>query len=233
MAEPGKLKKRAKKPRKPDSRTVHTRQRILDEAERLFAQSGFHGTSMREVNAAAGSNVAAVHYHFNDKLQLFEAVIARRLDPIADACTENLKRCRAAGLSPPAEVEAMVRAIAEAFVEGTSGRNGQIAAELLNRALGETDAKLGRLANRRFDSIWEELHPLIRSALAHLPPATAYWRVYFMLGSVMRIIRRNPWLDYRSQGLCDPKDVKTAVDELVAYAMAALLAPPRDRIARP
>ena len=211
---------RARKSRAPDRRTVATRQRILDEAERLFASAGYHGVSMREINAAAGLNVAAVHYHFNDKHQLLDEVLARRLDPISRHATEALRACRSGSLPRRRQVEEMVRIIADAFIAGTEGPRGQVVAELLNRALGETDRKLAKLANHRFDTIWDELHPIIQAALLHLPTATAYWRVYFVLGSIMRLIRRN-----RSKGLCDPRDVEAGKAELIRYASAALLAP--------
>ncbi|CAA9412384.1 MAG: Transcriptional regulator, AcrR family, partial [uncultured Rubrobacteraceae bacterium] len=40
-----------------------TKTRILDAAERLFAERGFEGTSIRAVTAEAGANLAAVGYH--------------------------------------------------------------------------------------------------------------------------------------------------------------------------
>ena len=59
-----------------------TRTRILDAAEELFMQHGFEGTSMRQLTARAGVNLAAVNYHFGSKDALIEAVFKRRLDPM-------------------------------------------------------------------------------------------------------------------------------------------------------
>jgi hypothetical protein len=42
----------------------HTKERILDTAERLFAEQGYAATSLRGIIAEAGVNLAAVHYHF-------------------------------------------------------------------------------------------------------------------------------------------------------------------------
>ena len=44
-----------------------TKERILDTAERLFAQQGYAATSLRGIIAEAGVNLAAVHYHFHSK----------------------------------------------------------------------------------------------------------------------------------------------------------------------
>src|SRR6266436_9898623 len=64
---------------KPD-----TKQRILDSAERLFAEYGFAGVSLRAIIADAKVNLAAIHYHYRSKEALFDAVILRRLEPIND-----------------------------------------------------------------------------------------------------------------------------------------------------
>src|SRR6266852_6889178 len=62
---------------KPD-----TQQPILDSAERLFAEYGFAGVSLRAIIADAKVNLAAIHYHYRSKEALFDAVILRRLEPI-------------------------------------------------------------------------------------------------------------------------------------------------------
>ena len=61
-----------------------TKEQILDVAERMFAESGVHGVSLRAIIAEAGVNLAAVHYHFGSKDALVEAVFERRVGP-ADA----------------------------------------------------------------------------------------------------------------------------------------------------
>src|SRR5258705_11177243 len=59
-----------------------TKHRILDSAERLFAEYGFAGVSLRAIIADAKVNLAAIHYHYHSKEALFDAVILRRLEPI-------------------------------------------------------------------------------------------------------------------------------------------------------
>src|SRR5262249_1824395 len=48
-----------------------SRDAILDAAERLFADSGFDGTSMRSIAEAAGVAQGLLHYHFGTKERLF------------------------------------------------------------------------------------------------------------------------------------------------------------------
>ncbi len=55
-----------------------TRQKILDCAEELFAATGFHATSIRDIATRAEYQFALVSYHFGSKLELLDHVLARR-----------------------------------------------------------------------------------------------------------------------------------------------------------
>ena len=51
-----------------------SKQAIFNQAARLFAVKGFHGTSVRDISTAAGVNVALINYHFKTKQNLFNEV---------------------------------------------------------------------------------------------------------------------------------------------------------------
>jgi AcrR family transcriptional regulator len=74
-----------------------TRNLILDAAERRFAERGFSGVSVREIAADAGlKNQASLYNHFDNKRAIYEAVLARGLDPILLVTAES-GRAAAAG----------------------------------------------------------------------------------------------------------------------------------------
>ncbi|MEV5840267.1 TetR/AcrR family transcriptional regulator [Nocardia sp. NPDC052112] len=54
-----------------------TRQALVEAAERLFTENGYHRTSLDAVGAAARFTKGAVYRHFKDKQSLFEAVFIR------------------------------------------------------------------------------------------------------------------------------------------------------------
>lgn len=60
-----------------------TEQRLLLAAERLFAEHGVDGVSLRAVMGEASTNVASVHYYFGSKEGLLDAVVRSRIDTIA------------------------------------------------------------------------------------------------------------------------------------------------------
>src|SRR5262249_54439202 len=76
-----------------------TRDRLLAVAERLFADRGFKKVTVREICRAARANVAAVNYHFGDKLGLYREVLQAAID----AMRSTNEAARAAGAGRYAE----------------------------------------------------------------------------------------------------------------------------------
>jgi AcrR family transcriptional regulator len=69
-----------------------TRDLILDAAERRFAERGFTGVAMREIAADVGlRNQASLYHHFRNKRALYEAVLARGLEPIVAVVAESYR----------------------------------------------------------------------------------------------------------------------------------------------
>ena len=52
-----------------------TRERLIEAAGQLFADHGFRKVTVREICRVAHANVAAVNYHFGDKLGLYREVL--------------------------------------------------------------------------------------------------------------------------------------------------------------
>ena len=100
-----------------------TRTQILDAAERLFAEGGFRGTSVRAITDLAGANLAAVGYHFGSKAELLAVVIRRVIEPITAAQGAGLDRLLAQAPDPLAAelVEAFAGPLFDAMRAGDEG----------------------------------------------------------------------------------------------------------------
>jgi AcrR family transcriptional regulator len=62
-----------------------SRARIIETGERLFAEHGLEGVSLRQIAAAAGNaNNSAVRYHFGSKDALLQAIFEHRLPRLID-----------------------------------------------------------------------------------------------------------------------------------------------------
>jgi AcrR family transcriptional regulator len=93
-----------------------TRDRLLDEAENLFAQRGYHGVSVREITKAAQSNLAAVNYHFGNKQNLYLEVFRSRWLPRASRIQQSFRQSLQNNGNPTPEM--VVQSLARAFLEG-------------------------------------------------------------------------------------------------------------------
>ena len=64
----------------PSPASLPTKDRLLDVTEGLVAEHGFDGVSLRQITTEAGTNLAAVNYHFGSREALFQEVFTRRVD---------------------------------------------------------------------------------------------------------------------------------------------------------
>ena len=96
--------------------TDRTRERLIEVGTKLFASRGLEGTTIRDLAGAAEVNVAAVHYHFGGKDQLYAAVVSRvfaELKGLRELTEHELAKAREAGTHAAAaeSLERCVRAL--------------------------------------------------------------------------------------------------------------------------
>jgi len=104
------------------ARDRETRDRLLHAAARLFAGRGFKRVTVRDICRDARANVAAVNYHFGDKLGLYREV----LHTAVSTMRSTLEAAQAAGRH--GDAEARLRAYIHVYLERVvgSGRNAWI-----------------------------------------------------------------------------------------------------------
>jgi AcrR family transcriptional regulator len=66
--------------------------KILEVAERLFAERGYNGTSLREIADQVGIKEPGLYKYFTSKDALYEAVLESALRPMSDAMNKVLER---------------------------------------------------------------------------------------------------------------------------------------------
>jgi AcrR family transcriptional regulator len=113
------------------TRDTETRDRLLKAAERLFADRGFKRVTVRDICRAARANVAAVNYHFGDKLGLYREVLQSAID--AMRATNDLARQAGAGQS----AEEQLRRYIAVFVHRVLGPGTDTVHKLINREMND------------------------------------------------------------------------------------------------
>ena len=201
------------------ARGAATRATIVATAERLFAEHGIAGVSLRDVSAAAGQrNHSAAQYHFGDRHGLVVAVYEARMSLVDQRRRELLDAITAE--DPADELVAVVEATIVPLLE----------------VVAETDAWYGRfIATTRWDpTAWAVIESLaeagsLRSSvqrlvrlLRDLPAPIRRSRLDQMLTLVIGTIAG--W-----EGAPDRGEPRLAIEELAAdlvVTSVALLSAP-------
>jgi len=98
-----------------------TRDLLLDVGERMFAERGIHGASLREIGLAANQrNNGVTQYHFGDKAGLIRAIFERRAATVNQRREELLAEHERAGRTDARSlIDAYVAPLAEQVAAGT------------------------------------------------------------------------------------------------------------------
>jgi AcrR family transcriptional regulator len=141
-----------------------TRARLLSTAERLFAERGFKAVTVRDICSAARANVAAVNYHFGDKLGLYREV----LRAATAAMRETNEAARAAAHGQSAEEE--LRRYVHVFLSRVLQKGSQSIHRLITREMNEPTAALDTLVEEGVRPRVEYLRGIVSRVLG-CPPA--------------------------------------------------------------
>jgi AcrR family transcriptional regulator len=225
----GRTAVRRARPAKPaagtGSRSQGTRDRILDAAERLFAERGFHGVSVRDVTGAADVDVALVAYHFGNKQGLLEAVFMRRA---ADLNDERLARLDAvldgSGRRPP-KLEEIIDAFTHPLLDRSSrGSPGWKSYFALIAEVNNSPEFGSVLMTRFFDPVVQRFIDAIRKALPDAADRDVYWAYHFLSGALTLTFAETGRIDKLSGGACKSSDLASVHERLVPFCAAGFRA---------
>jgi AcrR family transcriptional regulator len=89
---------------------VVARNRLLQAAGEVFAEQGYRSATVRSICARAGTNVAAVNYHFRDKETLYAHVLENALRAAVERFPPDL------GVGPESSPEERLHAFIRSFL---------------------------------------------------------------------------------------------------------------------
>ncbi|KQS03827.1 TetR family transcriptional regulator [Sphingomonas sp. Leaf357] len=215
------MTKIAEKPRRTKAeQRAESLEQILDAAEYLFSEGGLHGVTLKDVAKRVGVHTSLLHYYFDDKKALFDAVIARR----APITTERRMAALAAyeqecGGKPTVEgaLHAYLDTDLDLYSQSDDGwrRYGALGALISN-----TPEWGAELMDTHFDVVVLRLIGLLKLALPECAEEDLFWGYHFVTGALMLTLARTGRIDKLSHGLCRSDDF-AAVKARMANFMAA------------
>lgn len=198
-----------------------TRTQILDAAERLFAERGYRGTSIRAITDLAGANLAAVGYHFGSKAELLAAVARRVVEPINAAQSAGLDRLLARTADPP--VAELVEAFAGPLFDGMPGDDdsGARTSRLIVTILSDPAEEVRAWTGPAEEAIRDRYLAAFARALPSLSEAELWFRIRGIL-AVTAVDRVEAYNRQAPGGVAGEAAKRWAI----TFLAAALSAPP-------
>jgi AcrR family transcriptional regulator len=218
----------ARKPRRPLRRTLlddksskrtqrslATSERILDAAEELFAKHGIYGVTMREIAELANVDTALLHYYFESKRGVFDAVFTRRADILNSERMREMDRLEAE--PGPHDLEAVIAAyLRPMFRLNRQGGQGWRHYCAFVGNMGSAP-ELATIYAEKFDPVIRRFFGLMRQAIPEASETDLYWAYHMFSGSIMIVNMANGAIEHLSDGLCHAEDFDEIEPRLVRY----------------
>ncbi len=207
----------------PKNGHAETRERILHTAERLFAEKGFDGTSIRDITTEAECNVAAVNYHFGGKDKLYIETFRRLLVDLRDRRILSMRRDMSAVPDPSLEyfLESFANAFLEPLVDGSRGR--LILSFFANEMM---DAHLP--SGLFFEEFVRPMIQVTSDALDRagppLEPETALMCIMSIVGQLLHTLKALPYFSNPVGPHIVPTDLSDHIKHVVRFSAAGIRA---------
>jgi AcrR family transcriptional regulator len=167
------------------------RETLLDTAERLFAEHGVEGISLRSINAEAGLSSAALHYHFGSKNALVEALLERQMPTLMDR-RHDLLAALDDRPGPPTTRE-VLSALLEPQVDllRRGGEPGIRYVRLIHRLQSDGDLDFD-FVTKRWPGGINRLVPLLQRATPSIPQSLVERRLAFVIDGMLPSLVKAP-----------------------------------------
>ncbi len=195
--------------------TIDTKEQILNVAERQFAEKGFSGTTLRGVIREAEVNIAAIHYHFGSKEELFIAVVRRVAKQVVQSQLQQLAEHENQA-EPPS-----VENILEAFyapplrVITQMGEPGLIRAQFMGRCRAEP-LPIQQLAEKEFNESQQRFLDILQRALPNQTRTELQWKLDLAIAIIIRTLNKVGQSGQLITG-SSSEEVEIAISRLVKF----------------
>jgi AcrR family transcriptional regulator len=189
--------------------------RLILAGERLFAQNGIQGASMREIAGQAGQgNHAAVQYHFGSREGLVRAIFDFRMEQMEEARGEMLGRARASDRLKDARTILEIILLPQLDLQDADG-NHSYASFLSQYLLQSRSPQFGDFSGSEPPYLTEAL-ALLRERVDYLPPHVAQRRLISVSLMFLAILVRHHGTDGGLFGETFEEALEDTMEQIVA-----------------
>lgn len=201
-------------------------ERILIAAEHLFAESGYDGTTLRQITQRAKVNLAAVHYHHGDKESLYLEILRRRIQPINQTRLTRLAEAEAQAGDLPVQLSLLFHLLAEPLFRlfADTDPQGRHTARLIGRSLIEPLPFMEKFLTEEFQPVMARFGQTLRRHAPTLPPEDFLWRLSFVVGAMLHTLASLHRMKFLTRGICRDHDHAAALPRFVQFATDAFRA---------
>jgi AcrR family transcriptional regulator len=190
------------------------RERIIEAAETLFASDGYDGVSFRDLTAAAGVSLSAIHYHFGSKEAVLSEIFARRASIMTLRRLDLLDAARRREGEPP-QLESILDAFLRPAFEVTHGDRNELFNRLRARVALEHSSVTREIVSRAFDENDLRFIDALGGALPFLSHEDLHWRFHFLVGAMIYTMSDSGQLEGLSGGKCSSHQTDVALAAMV------------------
>ena len=197
-----------------------TANRLLDAAERLFAEHGYDGVGIRQLAEEAQVNLNAATYHFGSKEKLFIETFMRRFRPAHTERLQLLQKAETSAGSRPLSVEKIVECMIRPLFElGVAHPAFYL---LLGQNLFNPPAFLDSAIHKELGPNIEVFLQAFRRALPKLPEDLLHLRTMWAMGGLLLFTVRAGELP----GMHNKEILEVLLQEMVRFMSAGMQSAP-------
>lgn len=196
-----------------------TKARILAGAERLFAERGYDGATVRQIALAAQVPIALINYHFGNKDGLYRAVFELR--------TPTMIGQRQAGMAlaemeadPDKRLELLVKSLIAPMLKLKSSEKNSWFGRIMAREVADPKSAERKIIEDMLDPIARQFIAMLAECMPHKSDSEIQWAYHAMIGAMVFYMADYGRIARLSGNKCNPENHRSATAHLVSFLIS-------------
>lgn len=215
---------------RPKNLSDNTRKRLLDVAEKLFAEKGFAGTTVRDITSQGHCNIAAINYYFGGKDNLYLQVFHRQIDLLRKVRIDSIHTVMQDERQPPS-IEKLLRNFATMFLKSLlDDGGGSHFVQLVTREMLNPHLPREIMINEFVKPVLGAFKEALFRLYPELDDVAAELCIHSTVGQLLHVVRARSFYGPGAEGSPPVLDVPRVIDHIVRFSAAGIRACIEERL---